>query len=580
MTNVVTVDTSPGITNACDYHSVSVSALNSTHFAIAWFDASEQDATFAVYDYLGNLRLGPIDEDTDVGNNSWGVSISAFNSTHIVIGYYDYIDQDATFSTWNLVTQTRVYGPSDVDTAAGTDSYNVHVAVLNSTHFVFFYYDAGTTDDATFAIYTITGTNVKSATDEDTAVGNSYSLALTVLNSSYFVVAYYDAGDRDITFSIYNSAGTRVVGPIDEDTNVGASGAFVSVTTLNSTHFIIAYYDTADGQHTFSIYNWNTRVVSPIDVSNVASGMKWVSVTSYLAAINQGFCNQNWVFAEVYSTNNARFYAYTPSGIQWNGYCSRIYSVSVEHNTTVTYSGNLQSINVSINFSSTVPDEFTMFIYDFVNSRWDYSPCQIILASANQYYTIWCNVTSNVTNYVSSDNKIRVRLNSTIDNDQATLKIEYVQFYLTLPRIIEVIISDELKKGIMFGTVYPNQIKGALGNNASINQGTLYYIGIGSASTVNIDLYHKISASICNGCELNYSVSRTSENSGFSENITLSTSWTIIGNSFVNCTNLVPADTCWIRYYLKVPSSLFSGNYQVNYYICAVPSGTSPSICG
>ena len=428
LVDTVTVDTSPGITDACDYSSVSVAALNTTHFAIAWFDASEQDATFAVYDYLGNLKLGPIDEDTAVGTNSWGVSISAFNSTHIVIGYYDYADQDSTFSTWNLATQTRVAGPIDVDTGVSTDSYNVHVAALDSNNFAFFYYDAGNTDDATYAIYTITGTAVKAATDEDAAIGNSYSLALTVLNSSYFVLAYYDNADADITFSIYNSAGTRVVGPIDEDTDVG-SGAWVSVAALNSTHFVIAYYDAADGQHTFSIYNSaGTRVVGPIDVS--LTTLKWVSATSYLAAVNIGICNQNWILAEAYTTSNSRLFAYNPSGSQWSGYCASIYQVSVEHNATISYIGTLNSINVSINFTSTSDDTYNMTIYNFANSNWDASPCQNQSVTANIYYTIWCNIT-NPTFYISSDNKVRVRLNSTIDNDQATLREEYVQFYIS-----------------------------------------------------------------------------------------------------------------------------------------------------
>jgi len=106
------------------------------------------------------------------------------------------------------------------------------------------------------------------------------------------------------------------------------------------------------------------------------------------------------------------------------------YQLSVEHNATISYSGILNSINVSINFTSTVDDVYNMTIYNFANSNWDASPCQNISATANNYYTIWCNVTSNPTNYISSDNKVRVRLNSTADNDQSTLKEEYVQFYI------------------------------------------------------------------------------------------------------------------------------------------------------
>jgi len=429
LVNTVTVDTSPGVADACDYHTVSVAALNSTHFVIAWFDASEQDVTFAVYDFLGRLSLGPIDEDTAVGTNSWGVSVSAFNSTHIVIGYYDYADQDATFSTWNLATSTRVAGPIDVDTGVSTDCYNVHVAALNSTHFAFFYYDAGATDDATFAIYTITGTAVKTVTDEDTNIGNSYSLALTALNATHFVVAYYDAADADITFSIYNSAGTRVVGPIDEDTNVGTSGAFVSVAALNSTHFVIAYYDTVDAQHTFSIYNSaGTRVVGPIDVSSVASGMKWLSVTSYLAGIDLGICNSNWIFAEVNATNSARFFTFDMRGNTWNGYCTQIYSLSAEHNATVSYLGNLNEIDVLINLTSSVDDEYSISIYSFSSNTWE--TCTTVSVPANTYIGAWCNITTAPQDFISPNNEIVVRINSTPDADQATLKEEYVQFFI------------------------------------------------------------------------------------------------------------------------------------------------------
>ncbi|MGC9059410.1 MAG: hypothetical protein ACP5H3_03355, partial [Candidatus Aenigmatarchaeota archaeon] len=106
------------------------------------------------------------------------------------------------------------------------------------------------------------------------------------------------------------------------------------------------------------------------------------------------------------------------------------YQLSVEHNSTISHLGILKNISVLVNFTSTLNDNYTMAIYDFNNSRWDFSACQNVSATANIYYAIWCNVTINSTNYVSNDGKVRVRLNSTIDNDRATLKEEYVQFYI------------------------------------------------------------------------------------------------------------------------------------------------------
>lgn len=106
------------------------------------------------------------------------------------------------------------------------------------------------------------------------------------------------------------------------------------------------------------------------------------------------------------------------------------YQVEVEHNTTISYPGDLREINVMINFSSTTDDAYGMKIYDFAKLKWDITPCQNQSVIANNYYILWCNITTNPTNYISSEGIVRVRLNSTADNDQGTLKEEYVQFYV------------------------------------------------------------------------------------------------------------------------------------------------------
>ncbi|MEM5766628.1 MAG: hypothetical protein QW423_03285 [Candidatus Aenigmatarchaeota archaeon] len=106
------------------------------------------------------------------------------------------------------------------------------------------------------------------------------------------------------------------------------------------------------------------------------------------------------------------------------------YQVEVEHNTTASYSGSLKEIDVMINFSSTADDVYGMKIYDFVGSKWDDAPCQSQSVTANEYYTLWCNVTTNPTNYNSSKGTVRVMLSSTSDIDQGTLKEEYIQFYI------------------------------------------------------------------------------------------------------------------------------------------------------
>jgi hypothetical protein len=159
--------------------------------------------------------------------------------------------------------------------------------------------------------------------------------------------------------------------------------------------------------------DWTRRTINVNPANFTQAGTYVIQLKSTLVAAAKG--TDNWLQAQYDNV----FLNFTK------------YQVSVEHNTTISYSGILNSINVSINFTSTVDDTYNMTIYDFANSKWDASPCQNISAIANNYYTIWCNVTSNPTNYVSSDNKVRVRLNSTVDNDQSTLKEEYIQFYIS-----------------------------------------------------------------------------------------------------------------------------------------------------
>ncbi|MEM5882977.1 MAG: hypothetical protein QXQ77_01915 [Candidatus Aenigmatarchaeota archaeon] len=134
---------------------------------------------------------------------------------------------------------------------------------------------------------------------------------------------------------------------------------------------------------------------------------------SYTAVLSSGVTR--WFSSKITVT-----YTYNP-----------FYQLEVEHSTNVNYPGNLEEIDVMINFTSTLDDFYSMSIYDFINSAWDSSPCQSISVSANVYHTIWCNVTKNKENYISSDKEIRVRLNSTVDNDMGILKEEYVQFYLS-----------------------------------------------------------------------------------------------------------------------------------------------------
>jgi len=483
---------------------------------------------------------------------------------------------------------------------------------------------------------------------------------------------------------------------------------------------------------------------------------------------------------------------------------SPLYRAEIEHNATgVTWSGILNSINVSVNFTTNVTSAFNLTIYNFNSGTWNYTPCNGGQVTANNWNNWWCNVTSNPSYYNSTDGKIRVRLNGTVAHTGAALiREDYVQYYvnytpvdsvlpawsqaqdnssykvyrgqvvnistlwsdsgggqldkswlstnetgswinytanpypiralsgtgpslvnwtwqnqtgaprvigwiiytndtanningtdnpgnvrrnftmwgwsntswsfpsgsvsgivpltcfvndtnatgpgpisgydvnfynvsstaetylgknytnssgyaiyywntngltagtyypkcnitsnstlfynsseyyqanttISLANIVEITLSQTLSEGIIFGDVTVNTIGNPARNNS--HPETRYNLTVGSSSTQNLDFYVKLNESFGAGIYVNESSSTTSNSTGFSTNTTVDTTWLILGNSTLNCTNLGTGNNCWIRMYFDVSTGVTSGYRQKNFTICGVTTGSSSNICG
>jgi len=113
-------------------------------------------------------------------------------------------------------------------------------------------------------------------------------------------------------------------------------------------------------------------------------------------------------------------------------YMNYTYRAEIEHNTTgINWNGQLNSINVSVNFTTNVTSTFNLTIYNFNSGTWNYTPCQGGEATSNAWNNWWCNVTDNPFFYNSSDGKIMFRLNGTAHPGIALVREEYVQYYVS-----------------------------------------------------------------------------------------------------------------------------------------------------
>jgi hypothetical protein len=120
------------------------------------------------------------------------------------------------------------------------------------------------------------------------------------------------------------------------------------------------------------------------------------------------------------------------------------YRTEVWHNSSsISYSGTLNSVNATINFTTTQTDIYSLQIYDWQNSQWNSINCDSSSVAANTPTQFWCNKTTNPSYYNSSNGIIRIRISSTADGDQGTLIEDYVQYYISSTELSYANISVE-----------------------------------------------------------------------------------------------------------------------------------------
>jgi len=133
--------------------------------------------------------------------------------------------------------------------------------------------------------------------------------------------------------------------------------------------------------------------------------------------------------------------------------------------------------------------------------------------------------------------------------------------------------------GIQFGNVDPGTSDNpALNNTGGPGGGTKYNVSVDPTTNVNVDFGNALSATI-SGLTVKEESSVTNATHGFSTKTTVTTSYTVLGNSTLNCTNVAPGSGCWIKYYLDVSAGTAPGVKQTTYKICGVQTGAGYGAC-
>ncbi|MEK6846615.1 MAG: hypothetical protein AABY16_00440, partial [Nanoarchaeota archaeon] len=305
---------------------VSVAALNSTTFVVAWFDDADDDVTFQTFDTNGNSISNVIDADTNSGTASvTGVEVSTLNATDFVLSWVN--NSDVFFAEYNYLGST-ILSPIRAVTSVSTATYGyaVGVSAFNLSSFVLSWKDA-TNSDATFRTYFTNGTAISAETDADVNIANTWNVDVEAFNESIFVMGWYDSNTgQGIKAQVFDIKGNNFSTDILVDTDIGitTNSPALDVSPLNSTAFSIVWFDDTDDDHSYAVYGINgNTIVSPTDADTTSqsAGNHAGAVISSAFTVNVSICGDNFVYAWTKNATDTVWDKYQPNGTLWNGTC-------------------------------------------------------------------------------------------------------------------------------------------------------------------------------------------------------------------------------------------------------------------
>lgn len=222
----------------------SISLLDSTHFVVVYDDGNNHG-----YAKIGVVSGTPADDisyGTGVEFNNAStdsMSVAALDSTHFVIAYRDVGGSNHGQGVVGVVSSgtTITFGTVYEFLASAVNTPDV--ATLDSTHFVIAYKQGS--DDHGYAIIGVV------SNDDDIAYGTAYEFnnaatlypRVSALSATSFVISYRLNTDQTGKAIIGTVSGT----PADDITYgsvyefAGATVYLIDISTLDSTHFVVVY---------------------------------------------------------------------------------------------------------------------------------------------------------------------------------------------------------------------------------------------------------------------------------------------------------------------------------------------------
>jgi len=236
---------------------ISVCALDSTHFVVAYADETDSRKGKVIAGSVSEstISFGSIVVAVGGDTSSFQNDICAMDSTHFVLAHtYAPQNWNGIVAAGSVSGTTITLGNYVQFESNSQQATNISICRMDSTHFIIAYKQTLDTEDGMVVCGTFSGTTI--TLDESDAVAfesaaEPSACAIASLDSSYFIVAFRDGNDSEGKVLAGSLSGTTITISADsaasfETGPVVGEHHYLDIAVVSSELFIISFCDAGD----------------------------------------------------------------------------------------------------------------------------------------------------------------------------------------------------------------------------------------------------------------------------------------------------------------------------------------------
>ena len=237
---------------------VSLAALDATHFVVAYGDANNSNHGTAIVGLVtGTTVTFPTAATVFLADLTAEIAVTALDSTHVAIAYADVNSGSAGTARIGLIAGTAISFPSGPTVFDASTCNYISAAALDSTHFVISYSDNGTADHGAAIVGIVSGGTVVTFPSAAAIyeAASTWFTSITALDSTHVVIGYQDQGNGNFGTAIVGDiAGTAITFPDPAAVFESANTEEIWVAAIDATHFVTGYMDKGNTDHGTAIF--------------------------------------------------------------------------------------------------------------------------------------------------------------------------------------------------------------------------------------------------------------------------------------------------------------------------------------